>query len=484
MIQLVLFLLGVDYLRRRWLTLAVAGGIWLVIGVSVFIDALDGVLYFPIHVFAWLLLIEGLATLAVARIGVGGQRTLRYVKGGAFTLAALLIMAGNHHGNFVLSMIFGTLFLADGLLQSVSAIVVRYSRWRIVLGLAIVEILLAVFFFEPYPTHYVGTAPYAIGLGLAFGGWNMLWIGFRVRRMETLPPESEKALSLSDDVIADPTLAEKSATVKDAAGAVATEADSPFEWDGPPAADEKALTVHVWTPVGSARAQANRRLIVDRYIAAVDANGVISTGHAALESPEGIYISLYPGVEIDRSPDEFGRLLRATRENNVPGTFQPDYATESKAWCESTTRVRIRNYRPDRLQAFWDKYRQDPTYNLTYRNCSSTVSKALEAALEGSVGTFHGRDTGWRAFLRLIVTPELWVAAQIRKRAATMAWTPGLTLDYARALSMLADPRPFGYLKMARLAVRKMLRSRREWRQEASDAADARAGRIDGSRVS
>jgi hypothetical protein len=29
-----------------------------------------------------------------------------------------------------------------------------------------------------------------------------------------------------------------------------------------------------------------------------------------------------------------------------------------------------------------------------------------------------------------------------------------------------------------------MLRSRREWRQEASDAADARASRIDGSRVS
>ncbi|MEA3126704.1 MAG: hypothetical protein QOD67_3723, partial [Caballeronia sp.] len=369
MIQLVLFLLGVDYLRRRWLALAVAGGVWLVIGVSVFIDALDGVLYFPIHVFAWLLLIEGLATFAVARMGVGGQRTLRYVKGGAFTLAALLIMAGNHHGNFVLSMIFGTLFLADGLLQSVSAIVVRYSRWRIVLALAIVEILLAVFFFEPYPTHYVGTAPYAIGLGLAFGGWNMLWIAFRVRRMENLPPENKKALALSEDVIADPTLAEKSATARAAAGAAATEADSPFEWDGPPADDEKALTVHVWTPVGSARAQANRRLIVDRYIAAVDANGVISTGHAALESPEGIYISLYPGVEIDRSPDEFGRLLRATRENNVPGTFQPDYATESKAWCESTTRVRIRNYRPDRLKAFWEKYRQDPTYNLTYRNC-------------------------------------------------------------------------------------------------------------------
>ena len=139
--------------------------------------------------------------------------------------------------------------------------------------------------------------------------------------------------------------------------------------------------------------------------------------------------------------------------------------------------VRIRNYNPERLRAFWETYRQETTYNLTYRNCSSTVSNALEAALEGAVGSFHGRDTGWRAFWRVLMTPELWVAAQIRKRAATMAWTPGLTLDYARALSMLADPRPFGWLKMARLALRKMVRSRREWAREAADAAEARAGR-------
>ncbi|SAL17765.1 HdeD family acid-resistance protein [Caballeronia humi] len=471
MVQLVLLLLGVDYLRRRWRTLFAVGLLWLLIGVGVFIDALDNAIYFPMQFLAYLLLTEGVATLAVAWTGAGGQRVLRYVKGAAVVLAAALILAGHHHGNFVLSMIFGMLFLADGLLQAVSAFVVRYPRWRVVLGFAIVEILLAIFFFQPYPTHYVGTAPYCLGLGLAFGGWNLLWIALRVRALQRIPPERKRTLNLSDDVIADHTIVDTSATQLAAD-------DSPFEWDGPPAPDEKALTVHVWTPVGSARTQAQRSLIVDRYIAAVDANGVISTGHAALESPEGVYISLYPGVEIDRSPDEFGRILRATRENDVPGVFQRDYATESKAWCESTTKVRIRNYSPERLGEFWGAYRQNLTYNLTYRNCSSTVSNALEAALEGAVGRFHGRDTGWRAFWRLLVTPELWVAAQIRKRAATMAWTPGLTLDYARALSMLADPRPFGWLKMARLALRRMMRSRRGWRQEAVDAADARAGRV------
>jgi hypothetical protein len=67
----------------------------------------------------------------------------------------------------------------------------------------------------------------------------------------------------------------------------------------------------------------------------------------------------------------------------------------------------------------------------------------------------------------MLLTPELWVAAQIRKRAVTMAWTPGLTLDYARALSMVADPRPNGWLKVARMALAKMRDSRRKWREEA-----------------
>ena len=68
--------------------------------------------------------------------------------------------------------------------------------------------------------------------------------------------------------------------------------------------------------------------------------------------------------------------------------------------------------------------------------------------------------------MRLLLTPELWVAAQIRKRAVTMAWTPGLTLDYARALSMLADPRPFAWWKVARSAVKAIMASRRTWREQ------------------
>ena len=451
MLRLVLLLLGVDYLRERWRGLRIIGWIWAVAGVVIFVDALDNALYFPISFFAYFLLAEGIATLAVAWTGVAGQRILRNIKGVAFIVAALLIMAGHHHGNFILSMIFGTLFLADGLLQSISAAVVRYPRWRLAFAGGIVECGIAIFFYQPYPTHYVGTVPYCIGLGLAFGGWQMLLLAYRVRR-PSAKATVESVLQRAE-----------AGSAQQYAGEVAENAAR--EWDGPPAAGEKALTVHVWTPVGSSRAPAQRLPIIDRYIAAVDSDGVISTGHAALETPEGVYISLYPGVEIDRSPDEFGRLLRATRDNDVPGLFQPDYPTESRAWCESTVKVRIRNYSAQRLAAFWESYRQDSTYNLTYRNCSSSVARALEAALEGAAGRIRG-GKGWGAFVRLFLTPELWVAAQIRKRAKTMAWTPGLTLDYARAMSMLADPRPFGWLKMARLALRTMSRSRRTWRQE------------------
>lgn len=123
--QLVLLLLGVPYLRKRWKGLFAAGLFFLVAGIFVFIDALDNALYFPLNTFAILFIIEGLATLMIASSGVGGQRVLRYVKGLFVLLAGSLILAGHHHGHFALSMIFGALFLTDGVLQCLAAYVVQ-----------------------------------------------------------------------------------------------------------------------------------------------------------------------------------------------------------------------------------------------------------------------------------------------------------------------------------------------------------------------
>ncbi|MGC8200790.1 DUF308 domain-containing protein, partial [Salmonella enterica] len=59
----------------------------------------------------------------------------------------------------------------------------------------------------------------------------------------------------------------------------------------PPSGAQPPLTVHVWTPAGSAKGPARRQPLIDRYIAAVDNQGVISTGHAALEILPELYIS-------------------------------------------------------------------------------------------------------------------------------------------------------------------------------------------------
>jgi hypothetical protein len=218
----------------------------------------------------------------------------------------------------------------------------------------------------------------------------------------------------------------------------------------PPIGD---LIVHVWTPTGSV-GDAVPQPLVDRYIAAVDAKGVVSTGHAALECPPDTYVSHYPAVEIDRSGDDFTRVLRATVDNDVAGKFQPSYAIEAAGWCNSTVQVRFERYDHGRLLAFWQRYRQDATYNLTNRNCSSSVAHCLEAALEGALAS---SGAGPRDFMRAMLNPELWVAAQLRKRAEAMAWTPGLVLDYARALNAAIQPSPWGWYTL-------IAASRRFWR--------------------
>lgn len=96
----------------------------------------------------------------------------------------------------------------------------------------------------------------------------------------------------------------------------------------------------------------------------------------------------------------------------MTGRFLPSYAAEAAEWCEATEHIVFHRFSPARLQDFWDVYRQDPTYNLTNRNCSIAVALALDAALEGVLG----RDTGWPRLLRLATHPDLHLATLLRKR--------------------------------------------------------------------
>ena len=418
MIRLILLLLGHDFIRRRWPMLAAVGLVWTMLGAAIFIDALDGVTYFPIHVFGYLLLIEAVVTLVVSPSGADTRVVLRKARGVVFLVLGLLVVDAHHAASVILAMLFGLAFLADGVFRMAAAVVVRFAGWRLSFLTGLLELGFAVFMFEPYPTFYAGTVPYCIGMGIFLSGCGLLRQAFRLKR---LPRHAAASLWLSRDLAADDAV-------------LLGDEEGIAEQDGD-------LIVHVWTPAGSVEDFVPRP-VVDRYIAAVDSKGVISTGHAAMEALPDIYISHYPKVEIDRSQTDFTRVLRATADNDVPGRFQPSYAIESAGWCDSTAQVRFERYNRGRLVAFWQRYRTNETYNLTNRNCSSTVAHALEAALEGSLAK---QGIGMGALLRAMFNPELWVAAQLQRRAQAMAWTPGLVLDYARTLRAAIQPTPLGW---------------------------------------
>lgn len=422
MIQIALLLFGVDFVRSKARFLGFLGAVWGLIGIGIFIDGIDGTLYFPIKTFGVLLLLESLVTLSVAASGVGAQKALLYFKGGLFCFVALLILSNKTYSNLLLAIIFGFAYFIIGALVIASAWVVRYPRWKQAMAGGGCQILFAIFMFSPYPTHYQATVSFFLGVLMFISGVNTLLLARRANQLSE--GTSVFALLAPSDILS-------GLTKKSAAKPRALPPEH-VDFTGP-------LTVHIWTPEGAASARTIPRPVINRYIAAVDTQGVISTGHAALELSPKVYISLYPAADIDRSPSEFLRLLKATRDNDVDGSFQPDYATEAANWCESDRKILFHEYNGPALLRYWDVYQRQKTYNLTSRNCSSSVAYALEASLDGVLAE-QGKH--WRPALRTLFMPELWIAAQVRRRAITMAWTPGLVMDYARALRAIVHPVP------------------------------------------
>jgi uncharacterized membrane protein HdeD (DUF308 family) len=445
MIRLLLLLLGGDFVRRRWSVLLLGGLLWTAIGCWLVVDSINGTISFPVHFLGVFLALDGLVTLYTARHHRAGTRHLRYVKGVATFAVAVLVLAAWTYDDAILAVLFGVAFAIDAILGIAAVRVVRFAGWRLSLAFSIVELLVAIHVLIPYPVHYSATATYCIGLWFIFSGISLILPAIRGRG---LPPDTSLALVLSRGY-------------RRTASTALPIGDS-IEPPHP-------LIVHVWTPMGASD-DPRRVPIVDRYIAAVDRKGVISTGHAALEVPETLYVSFYPQKETDHASTHFAHLLRATRENDVPGKFQPSYAYESAEWCPSTWSLAFPNYDLVRLQEFVTRYRADTTYNLTDRNCSTTTAHCLEVAVEGILWRLPRPR---RAVLRALLNPELLIASQLRRRAELMAWTPGLVLDYARTLRVLLDPPPFGWLTLARWARHLARRQRSERHERARQTAPA-----------
>src|SRR5262245_11032656 len=156
MIRLILILLGVDYLRRRSVAMYGLGFAFVLAGLVLLVDSLGSYGYFPVKIFAGLLVVTGVCALAMAAASPGPIRIGRTGEGIVFVLAASLVMAG-HQGDFWLAMILGTVFALDGVLQCLSAVIVRYPRWRVALVGGLCEIAIAISFFSPYPFGYDAT---------------------------------------------------------------------------------------------------------------------------------------------------------------------------------------------------------------------------------------------------------------------------------------------------------------------------------------
>lgn len=422
MIRLALLLTGATALRERWNVLMGLGLAACGLGLLILLDTGDGATVVATYVFGYILVLSGaLGLLGMLRPEVRANRMVLARAGGLLVLG-LLIVDFPWNNRIANGLLFGLAFLLDATLRIAGAWILRFPRWRLAVAGGVAEGVLAVLAMCNWPISYHLIVPFGIALLLIMNGITLARMALALRR---LPPD---ASILSIPGFGPPGWYEHLEEVR---------AVRLPEMPGRP-----SLVVRIWTPTGSAEV-ATRRPVVDRYIAAVDKNGKISSGHAVLDFAPHLYISHYPADDTERAASGFLSQLRATAENDVPGRFLESYRDEVDTWFPADAHIAFRHFNAARLLVHWAHYSEDRTYNFTRRNCSVAVAVALDAAVEGMGGI--GLPL-WQRLPALLLNPDLWVAALLRRRAETLTWTPMLVYDYARALRRVVEPHQMGWL--------------------------------------
>lgn len=391
MSELFLLLIGAPVLRGKWRLVLAIGIAWMAFGAFLFTDAFITDIRIPSSWFAVPLAIDAVLSLASAVVTTGSGRSLRIGKALVLLVIVLVIVQAPWHRDMIVGLLVGVFLVVDSVWRGASAWVVRQARWRLWLALAVGEFLMGLWSFVPWPTQWQGEVGSDVGLLIMVSATGVCSFAMRLRR---LPPGRAMAAPVA------------AGTSPNARG---------------------SAVVLVWTPTGEMAPVGVRRYVVSHD------SGILSTGHSALEAP-GFYISHYPDSPFQRTAAAVKQTLRLLSDEDIDGRFQPSPEADLALGMPATATVEVPGLDLGAMAAFWEHYRADTTYNLTKRNCSSGVVQALDAGIEGVFG--HEAASPW-FLLRLFFLPELWVAGTIRRRAAAMAWTPGLLLDYARALAVV-----------------------------------------------
>lgn len=417
MIKLIFLLTGAQVIRRRWYWLAVAGGALLLLAALILYDiASDGLLSVPLDMLAIFFIIEGLVQMTLAFIREMRIDGLTLLKALGLCFIGFLIINIPQDNNDVSAVLFGIAFLVDGLFRFMAAVVLRGWRWKKQCFTGVVELMISILIISDWPFHHHIAVPLCFALLLLSIGTTLL----QMARQANLLTDNSTVTTLPLFKVGGLRQWHSSQYVH-----------PPFP-HRPPA---QILKVYVWTPLGSIRLRESYQLI-NRYIAAVDQHGVISTGHASMAVGEDLYISHYPLEDIDRDSSNFRAVLRSGEHNDVAGRFLTSLSLEVSDWCQPDKQILFPHYNVKALHNFWHGYRLDSTYNLTARNCSSAVIQALDVAIEGILARKP------YAGFRLLSDPNFWLLGVVRGRAEEMTWTPGLVLDYVRLLKRVIEPQP------------------------------------------
>jgi uncharacterized membrane protein HdeD (DUF308 family) len=428
MIRLALLLTGAQALRTRWPALMGVGCSAFGLGLLILLDTSDGATVVATYTFGYILVLSGtLGLLGMLSPETRANRMV-LVRAGGMLVLGLLIIDFPWDNRIANGLLFGLAFLLDAVLRIAGAWVLRYRRWQVAIIGGLVEAVLAVLAMSNWPVSYHLIVPFGIALLLILNAMTLARMALALRRL----PSGASILAIPG--FGPPGwyehLEEERAVVL------------------PEMADRPPMVVRIWTPTGSAEI-GRRRPVVDRYIAAVDKTGKISSGHAVLDFAPHLYISHYPAEETERAAAGFLQQLRATADNDVPGRFLESYRYEVDTWFPADAHIAFRHFNAARLLVHWAHYSEDQTYNFTRRNCSVAVAVALDAALEGMGGI--GLPL-WRRLPTLLLNPDLWIAAALRRRAETLTWTPMLVYDYARALRRVVEPHQMGWVGRLRSA--------------------------------